>query len=253
MNSDITFWCMQPYQYKKENSSIYIYRPCINCKEFKWIRIDSNRKLCRLCSVSGKQNGMYKGMHKKQCVLCGKSFKVYPYRKTESTFCSYKCYWEWMLKEKEPLKEKLEINMNSKTVQNKNSSQYLGIFIAEQILAKIFKNVKMMPPHNHGYDFICANEYKIDAKSSATGYKGSWRFGIGKNKIANYFMCLAFESRDNLTPIHLWLIPGNIVNHQSSLVISKTKTNLAKWSKYEQPINKVILCCDKMKQNGGYI
>lgn len=148
-------------------------------------------------------------------------------------------------KEKEPLPQGYEIGKESNMVVNKNCAQYLGCYIAEQVLAKIFKNTQRMPFGNIGFDFICNNGYKIDVKSSATGYRGSWQFQIGKNTIADYFLCMAFDDRKDLIPVHLWLIPGKDVNHNKGIQISKS--TIQRWAKYEQPIDKVIECCNEMK------
>ena len=158
---------------------------------------------------------------------------------TKSTISRY------ALKEKPPLPNGFEIDKSSKRVINKNCSQYLGCYIAEQILSKIFKDVKVMPQQNHGYDIICNQDKKIDIKSSATGYKDNWHFNIWRNKIADYFLCIAFDNREDLNPVHLWLIPGEDINHLTGIEILKSK--LSKWSKYEQPIDKVITCCNEMK------
>lgn len=50
--------------------------------------------------------------------------------------------------------------------ENRMCSQYLGIFIGEKVLSKVFKNVERMPINHSGYDFICGNGYKIDVKVS---------------------------------------------------------------------------------------
>ena len=147
---------------------------------------------------------------------------------------------EGSLKEKDPLPEGYKINIPL----NKDSPVYLGI-ISEKILSEIFKNVTRMPYGNHGYDIICDLNYKIDIKSSATGYKGYWLFSILKNEIADYFLCIAFEDRNSLIPIHLWLIPGKDANHKTTISISKS--TIFKWTKYEQPLDKVILCCNEMR------
>ena len=103
-----------------------------------------------------------------------------------------------------------------------------------------------MPPKNRGFDFICSNGYKIDVKSS-TLHDNRWGFYIRYNTIADYFLCLAFDNRNDLNPQHLWLIPGYILNDKSG--VSITESTLDKWKKYEQPINDVITCCDTMKTN----
>jgi hypothetical protein len=149
------------------------------------------------------------------------------------------------LKPKDPLPDSWEIDKDSKMVTNKNSSLYFGVVIAEQVLIKTFKDVKRMPNGNHGYDFICNKDKKIDSKSSASGHKGFWQFQIKQNEIADYFICLAFENRDDLTPIHLWLIPGKDINHLTSAVIHKS--TISKWKQYEQPLDRILACCNKMK------
>lgn len=151
--------------------------------------------------------------------------------------------------EKDPLPEGFEINKDSRMATNKESTQYLGCYITEQVLMKIFKKVIPMSYCNPGFDFYCGKGYKIDSKSSATGYKGMWQFGISKNEIADYFLCLAFESRNDLSnPTHLWLIPGKDINHLTNAVIHKT--TLPKWSQYEQSLDRVLLCCDEMIPKG---
>ena len=39
---------------------------------------------------------------------------------------------------------------------NKKSTNYLGCTIAEKVLSKVFKDVKVMSYGNPGYDFICS-------------------------------------------------------------------------------------------------
>jgi len=133
--------------------------------------------------------------------------------------------------------------------ENKSCTRYLGCHIAEQVLSKVFKGVQIMPPNNPGYDFICGKGYKIDVKSSCRLIKNnrndSWLFRINKNKTPNYFLCLAFDNRKNLNPEHIWLIKGLLVNEQVGISISESRLN--KWSEYEQPIDKVINCCNIMR------
>jgi hypothetical protein len=151
-------------------------------------------------------------------------------------------------KKKEPLPSNYEIDKNSKIAINKLSTLYLGVYVAERVLSKVFKDVKIMPSGNRGYDFICNHGKKIDVKSSATGHKGRWMFTINKNQIADYFLCLAFESRDDLyNPVHLWMIPGHIINHKPSVSIGKT--TIDKWSKYELPLNNLVVCCNNLSNN----
>lgn len=128
---------------------------------------------------------------------------------------------------------------------NKECGTYLGD-IAEIILSNIYDSVQVMPINNHGYDIICSREFKIDIKASAIGDKGFWAFTISKNIIADYFLCLAFNNRDDLkNPVHLWLIPGHVVNHLVGLKIRKG--TIDKWSEYELSLDKLVACCDNLK------
>ena len=137
-------------------------------------------------------------------------------------------------------------NGGSKT--NPNCSSYLGIHIAERVLSKIFKNVERMSVINPGYDFICNKNYKIDVKSATMNKKYDfWKFSIKKNKIADYFLCLAFDNRYDLNPQYLWLIPSELLNSKTNATISKS--TLQKWKEYEKPIDEVISCCDILRDD----
>jgi len=130
--------------------------------------------------------------------------------------------------------------------ENKRCGLYLGVHIAEQILSQAFKNVKRMPMHNPGYDVICNHKKKIDIKSSCQRKRDdSWSFGINHNTIADYFLCLAFDNRERLNPLHAWLIPGSKVNHLVCLSIHQSTIN--KWDAYKLDISKISACCDAMR------
>lgn len=150
------------------------------------------------------------------------------------------------LKEKEPLFDGWQSKID-KMATNKDCATYLGCYIAERLLSKVFKNVRMMPITHHGYDAICNHDKKIDVKSSSTGDKGHWMFDVNKNAIADYFLCIAFDNREDLNIEHVWLIPGNDINQRTAIRISKSR--LDRWIKYEQPIDKAILCCNEMREN----
>lgn len=123
---------------------------------------------------------------------------------------------------------------------NKECSLYIGVHIAEQILSKIFKNVRRMPMHNKGYDFICNKGYKIDVKSSTTN-----SFVIKKNKCADYFLCLSLEL-GSLSPLRIWLIPGNEINNLTKVYLGKTLKS--KYSKFERhdKLNELKDFCDNL-------
>ena len=128
---------------------------------------------------------------------------------------------------------------------NRNCNHWLGN-ITEIILMNMFDHVDRMPFGNPGFDFICGNGYKIDAKGACFKKNTTrWTFGIDRNKTADYFLCLAFDNREDLNPLHVWLIPGNILNHLTATGISES--TLDRWSEYEQPLDKVLMCCHTIK------
>jgi hypothetical protein len=125
------------------------------------------------------------------------------------------------------------------------------VHVAEQVLSKVFKGVEQMPYGHKGYDFICNQGKKIDVKSACTQThdrkSDSRTFMIRKNKIADYFLCLAFDNREDLNPLHIWLISGHIINHLIGATISES--TLSKWDEYKLDIDKVVKCCDSMKHS----
>ena len=146
--------------------------------------------------------------------------------------------------------EKRHENGETSMAENGKCSLFLGVHVAEQVLSNVFKDVVQMPNGNAGYDFICNKGKKIDVKSSCTRihdrWSDHWAFMINKNKIADFFLCLAFDNREDLNPLHIWLIPAKLVNHRMHIGVSES--TLSKWNKYKLDINKVAACCDTMKQ-----
>ena len=153
---------------------------------------------------------------------------------------------------------------NKSMYENKKSSLYLGIVIAERVLSKVFKNVKRMPKNNSGFDFICSHNYKIDVKSSCLRNNNKnkcWSFHIKKNKIADYFLLLAFDNRKDLNPKHIWLIKGteviktknsiNSLNNKIVLYITDIKKWRRRYKQYVQKdkLEKTINCCNILKNN----
>ena len=145
--------------------------------------------------------------------------------------------------------------------QNKDCSSYLGVAVAEKVLSRFFNHIQRMPYGNPGYDFICSKGYKIDVKSACLNYPKPhirngkyvqtynpyWMFSLYKNQIADYFLCLAFSDRETLEPIHIWLIPSSIINMKSGITITNTPKALLKWQPYEKPLDKVIHCCNLLR------
>ena len=133
--------------------------------------------------------------------------------------------------------------------ENRNCASFLGVYVAERVLSHVFKHVEKMPNGNPGYDFICGGGHKIDVKSACRHVRKNWAdmwvFHIEKNQIAEYFLCLAFDNRDDLNPEHIWLIPSNKINDHVSIGISET--TLAKWDEYKLDIEKVSACCNALR------
>lgn len=129
--------------------------------------------------------------------------------------------------------------------ENSECASYLGVHIAERVLGHVFKRAVRMPWHNPGFDFVCGQGYKIDVKSSCLNKCGKWRFGIRHNIIADYFLCIAFDDRIRLTPLHALIIPGHVINHLAGLSISPSTTQ--KWGKYKIDISKIEHCCNELR------
>ena len=130
--------------------------------------------------------------------------------------------------------------------ENRACSSFLGIHIAERILAHYFEEITMMPNNNRGYDFLCKKGFKIDVKSSCLmKSRDAWCFVIDRNQIADYFLLLAFDNRTDLEPQHIWLIPGPILSSNVSAWV--TPRTFKKWSQYAMSLDKVVECCEKMR------
>jgi len=133
----------------------------------------------------------------------------------------------------------------------KDSGSYLGVHVTEKVLSEVFVNAEWMPANNPGYDVVCSCGFKVDVKSACLRQRKSsigWEFTIRKNGVPDYFALLAVDSVDDLNPMHLWLIPGEIINGKASITITNSPKCLAKWERYEQPINSVVDACNKMKR-----
>ena len=152
------------------------------------------------------------------------------------------------------LEREYRLGLKQPMDKNKECASYLGVFVAERVLSKVFKNVKRMPNNNPGFDFICNKGYKIDVKSGCLSEKDHkknyrWVFRSNQNQIADYFLCLAFNNREELNPQHIWLIPSEVVKDKKSFTIVNNEKSLQKWKQYEldEKLEKVITCCNVLK------
>lgn len=177
----------------------------------------------------------------KKCPICGEAKKGIEFSVSRGSICN-SC-------RKERDGKKRYQRGSSPFYENEKCSLYLGTYIAEGALASVFKNVTRLPLGNPGYDFICGKGLKIDVKCAcqSLGRRSyRWVFNINKNKVADYFLCLAFDSRDSLTPQHLWLIPGSIINDSVTFQIGEC--NEERWLEYERPIGGVIEYCNYLRR-----
>jgi len=150
---------------------------------------------------------------------------------------------------------------SKKYLKNKDCPSYLGVAVAEKVLSRFFNHIQRMPFNNSGYDFICGKGYKIDVKAACLHYPKTtitdnkyikkynpyWMFLLNRNQIADYFLLLAFSDRETLEPIHVWLIPASKINMQTGLTITNIPKALLKWQPYEKPLDKVIHCCNLLR------
>ena len=163
------------------------------------------------------------------------------------------CKAEWGAKKKHRL------GIARPMAEAKDIGMYLGVVIAERALSHVFTQVIKMPHGNPGFDFICGKGYKVDVKSGCLrtrterdGYRRTrWKFHIGKNTIAQYFVCLGFDDRDSLEPLRMWIIPGKSVQHLDTICITNTPEALKKWEKYERSVDKVLVCCTEMRKTNA--
>lgn len=223
------YWTFKIFGYHsddlKPHSGKYVVVVCDECGLYNsqpMSRYTCTSGLCKSCVMIGERNPSSGKRTPKQKATLSKN----------------------ALTPKDPLPDGWQSKLSDIT-DNKECAVYLGS-IAEIILSNIYNDVRVMPYGNHGFDVICNRDFKIDIKAAATGYKGYWQFRINKNPIADLFLCIAFESRDDLhTPAHLWMIPGHIINHLQGLTIREA--TIDKWSKYSLSLDKLIACCDTIR------
>jgi hypothetical protein len=198
--------------------------------------------MCRVCDIVLTEDNWYKSLSKINCRICKKCDKIKGKK------------WKDANRERYNTNERNRRyeNGGKSMVENKKCASYLGCHVAERVLSKVFKGIEVMPRSNPGYDFICNKGKKIDVKSGCIKQTNAantmgWQFHIERNQIADYFLCLAFDNRDDLNPLHTWLLPAEKFNHLTSATISTNTVN--KWGEYRMDINKVVECCDTLRRS----
>lgn len=188
----------------------------------------------------------------KQCSKCNKILPIVGFEKSYTKSGRHRAYCR-SCKNAMEREYKHRNGIQRPMSEAKESTVYLGVHVAEKALSKFFNHIERMPYGNKGYDFVCGQGYKIDAKSSCLhngtdgNQNGYWKFQIKYNISTDYFLCLAFNDRKNLEPRHVWLIPGKLISKQKTLCISNSEIAFQKWRKYEKPIDKVETCCDILR------
>lgn len=241
------------YFEKFPNSQKHVIRICVDCGDEKEI-IFGNGNADRCASCAPKYYKVRLGVTKNPFVEIIENKYISPQGPTKNKIIEVTRIGGIIFRTNVQVNLKTDnigiysdfISEENNIKKNRYCSDFLGIYVAENVLSKIYKNVNTMPRGNHGYDFICDGGYKIDVKSSVM--RGNdWSFAIHKNIITDYFLCLAFDNREDLNPIHIWLIPGNVLNELVGTTIAKSKVD--KWKKYELNIDKVIEGCNIMKED----
>jgi len=217
---------------------------------------------CRVCEVELNDDNWYLSYQKKRDYICRECSKeksrLYREENPDKIKESQHLYIEknrdeinarqrlYQVNNPEKIKERNTKNRRKNggrsMSENKECPVYLGVHIGEhnigeRVLSCLFKTVEQMPYGNHGYDFFCNNNIKIDSKISCFHKNGSWLFGIDHNTTADYFLLVALDNREDLNLLRVWLIPGEKMNHLTKASISPRTFD--KWNEYEQKIDKI--------------
>lgn len=210
----------------------------------------STTPICSDCGTELTDDNWYPGDKKRSARMCkkcrGERNKAWAKENPDRHRAIKK---RWKQANPEKVKESRILRRRKAGVQsmheNRECSSFLGIHVAERVLYNVFKDVERMPINNSGYDFICRRNMKIDVKSGCINKYGGWSFHIDRNDIADYFLCIAFDNRNDLTPMHLWLIPSEVVNNKRCA--SVCPSTVEKWGDYQLDISKTRICCEGMK------
>jgi hypothetical protein len=125
--------------------------------------------------------------------------------------------------------------------ENRTDNRFLGVYIGENAIHKIYEGSERKKLNNKGYDIICQKGYKIDVKTTILSQYNTYVFDISKNKTADYFVMIGFNNIIDLKPLHIWIIRGNekldtgrIVNDLNKFIIVNEPFYISKYEKYEK-------------------
>lgn len=127
---------------------------------------------------------------------------------------------------------------------NEDCSSWFGEFISQNYVMETFEDPVPMPPNNPGFDWICKKGQKIDHKGACLSYSNKsnwngWNFPIRWNNIADYFILSAWDNRDSLTPLHVWIFHKNDIVRgrkfweREGFTITNTPDKLKELEKFE--------------------
>jgi len=159
-----------------------------------------------------------------------------------------RCHKDIEHKRKYTQEWRYERGIQSPMSENENCSHYLGTLVAERqygriILPEIFGGIEQeMPYGNPYYDFLVKGNIKIDVKSCCLrklkGWIG-WEPHVRFNNVTDYFIILAFDDRDNLNLIYVWLIGKNEIIRDNkfykrdSIKITNTNRGVLEFKRFD--------------------
>lgn len=84
------------------------------------------------------------------------------------------------------------------------------MYIGENYVSKTFEDPIMMPYGNKGFDWICKNGKKIQHEARCLRYdKNQFTYNIHFNNITDYFILSAWDNREDLEPLYIWIYHKN--------------------------------------------
>lgn len=219
-------------QYTKNKKTTRQIAAELHCTKYTAWKLLVDAGIPRRAERTARKNVVAAPRGNKICPGCNKELPQSAFHKHSARYDGLQAYCKTCIQE-----QLHESGKKRPMGEATDCSLYLGVHIAEELLANYFDNMQRMPPNNPGFDFICGKNFKIDVKSACLdgNNKRRWAYQIDKNQTADYFLCIAFTDRESLNPEHVWLIPGNVLN--GKICVSISKNTLRRWEKYERPLD----------------
>jgi len=231
-------------------------RMCSQCKQIKKLEeFNKGRTECRVCSqkiwkerYDATKGKFDENLTHKICKGCNQLLPISEFQLKSGSKDGYnnKCK---VCTNKDRLAWRHKTGQNETYVKDHEWNMKFGCKIGEEVAARYFVEPIQMPYNNPGYDLICKNGHTIDVKCAITS-QNRWAFTIRKNTNCDYFLLLAFDSKESLKPQHIWLIPGNAIigkrELNSRVSFSISSSTLSKIAQYEKPVEKLECCCQSM-------